>query len=59
MHTVNFSTLEKVVRQDAKQRFHLYRDTETNSDTSLNGWWIAANQGHTIPARLCWTAKLS
>lgn len=43
MRSTDLTMLEKIVKEDPKQRFNLYRDLATSA------WWICANQGHTIP----------
>jgi len=53
---LDFPTLEKLVKDNAKQRFQLLFEPATASDASAsaggagaNGtWWIRANQGHTL-----------
>ncbi|KAK2465468.1 hypothetical protein APHAL10511_002360 [Amanita phalloides] len=48
---VTFLTLEEIVKQDQKQRFHLLHEpssTETGTSSHLGSWWIRANQGHSL-----------
>ncbi|KAJ7483309.1 KptA family-domain-containing protein [Mycena latifolia] len=42
---VDFSTLESVVKNDPKQRYHLLYEPRPDSTRS---WWIRANQGHSM-----------
>jgi 2'-phosphotransferase len=42
--------LEKVVKEDSKQRYHmLYKSLPVlGSSARVNDWWIRANQGHSL-----------
>lgn len=45
LHSVELATLEKIVKQDSKQRFHLYRDKGATENSIVAGWWICVHQG--------------
>lgn len=59
LRSVDFMTLEQVVKEDAKGRYHLMLDPTvdkvTPSSLSVEHWWICATQGHSISvcAHLC------
>ncbi|PBL02807.1 hypothetical protein ARMGADRAFT_1050357 [Armillaria gallica] len=52
LRSVDFMTLEQVVKEDAKGRYHLMLDPTvdkvTPSALSVEHWWICATQGHSI-----------
>lgn len=52
LRSVDFMTLEQVVKEDAKGRYHLMLDPTvdkvTPSSLSVEHWWICATQGHSI-----------
>ncbi|SJL02253.1 related to tRNA 2'-phosphotransferase 1 [Armillaria ostoyae] len=52
LRSVDFMTLEQVVKDDAKGRYHLMLDPTvdkvTPSSLSVEHWWICATQGHSI-----------
>ncbi|KAJ7089896.1 KptA family-domain-containing protein [Mycena belliarum] len=48
-HGVDFSTLESVVKNDSKQRYHLIYEARPDM---TNAWWIRANQGHSMDVSL-------
>ncbi|KAJ7572311.1 KptA family-domain-containing protein [Mycena floridula] len=41
MSDVDLAMLERIVKQDGKQRYHIYLEPG-------QGWWICANQGHSM-----------
>lgn len=43
---VDFETLQSVVREDNKQRYHLVQDVD--QDGTPTDWMIRANQGHSL-----------
>lgn len=45
----DMDTLERIVRDNAKQRFSMR--AEPTSDDGRDEWWIRANQGHSIKVR--------
>ncbi|KAK0491266.1 phosphotransferase KptA/Tpt1 [Armillaria novae-zelandiae] len=52
LRSVDFMTLEQVVKEDAKGRYHLMLDPTvdkvTPSAVSVEHWWICSTQGHSI-----------
>lgn len=43
------SLLEKLVQNDAKNRYHLYLEKSSEPEIiSEDVWWIRANQGHSM-----------
>ncbi|PCH44454.1 hypothetical protein WOLCODRAFT_76684 [Wolfiporia cocos MD-104 SS10] len=48
MRDVNLEQLEKIVKSDAKTRYHLLFEPDKESTSSEEIWWIRANQGHSI-----------
>lgn len=45
----DLETLERIVRENAKQRFTL--QAEPTGDNGANELWIRANQGHSVKVR--------
>jgi len=46
---LDFSTLESIVQQDKKQRYHMLLDPSSDESSGVvNSWWIRANQGHSL-----------
>jgi len=45
-HSVDFMTLERVVKENEKKRYTLL--CEPDGSTPDGVWWIRANQGHSI-----------
>ncbi|KAG7093546.1 hypothetical protein E1B28_007216 [Marasmius oreades] len=51
LRELDFTTLEKVVEMDEKQRFTISYEPHTGapgSSSQLEHWWIRANQGHSL-----------
>ncbi|KIY73795.1 hypothetical protein CYLTODRAFT_365398 [Cylindrobasidium torrendii FP15055 ss-10] len=49
MRSVNFQTLQNIVRDDKKNRYYMKFDTMVTDDGTKDSWWICARQGHSIP----------
>ena len=45
LHSVDFTTLERVVLADKKSRYKMISEID---ETGALVWWIRANQGHSI-----------
>ncbi|KIJ55657.1 hypothetical protein M422DRAFT_151974 [Sphaerobolus stellatus SS14] len=45
LHSVDFQTLERVVRNDNKSRYKMILEPD---ESNVPVWWIRANQGHSI-----------
>lgn len=53
MSSLDIMTLEKMVQEDAKMRYHLLFEpqvniSESNARSNPDCWWIRANQGHSL-----------
>jgi len=51
--SVNFLTIERIVQEDEKMRYHLLSDADAFTEGGEAGtgesiWWIRANQGHSL-----------
>jgi 2'-phosphotransferase len=47
-----FEAIEKVVKENDKQRFSLMSEVDPKHPTKPNVWWIRANQGHSMKVLL-------
>ncbi|GJJ11105.1 hypothetical protein Clacol_005336 [Clathrus columnatus] len=46
LHSVDFLTVERIVKQDKKGRFNLLLEPDNTGAEGM--WWIRANQGHSM-----------